>query len=191
MEEIGYTVFRKVLEARNFGVPQVRKRIYIVAFRNDLKITEFIFPDGQPTNVRLETIIEQEPSEDLFVDRDFVLIDKLQQYEKSCKKPIIRVGKIGQGRQGERIYSIKGCSTTLSSQSGGLGGKTGMYLVNGRIRMLSGRECARAMGFPDNFIIAQTDTLAHTHFGNSVVVNVLQAVVNEIINKLTEGNENG
>ena len=50
------------------------------------------------------------------------------------------MAKIGQGRQGERIYSPQGYSTTLSSQSGGLGGKTGMYLIDGCVRKLYPRE---------------------------------------------------
>lgn len=191
LKGIGYVVFKQVIGAQDFGVPQVRKRIYIVAFRDDLKIDEFKFPNGKVGEVSLETIIEANPSKGLFINRSFTLIDNISEYEKKCKKSIIRVGKIGQGRQGERIYSIKGCATTLSSQSGGLGGKTGMYLINGKVRRLSGRECARVMGFPDTFKIARTDTLAHTHFGNSVVVNVLQCIIIEVINKITEDKDNG
>ena len=54
----------------------------------------------------------------------------------------MRIGKIGLGRQGERIYSVLGVSTTLSSQGGGLGGKTGMYQIDGVVRKLYPRECA-------------------------------------------------
>ena len=97
------------------------------------------------------------------------------------RKGLIQVAKIGRGRQGERIYSPQGYSTTLSSQSGGLGGKTGMYLINGIVRKLYPRECARLMGFPDNFIYAQEISSVYKQFGNSVVVDVLQNIVKVII----------
>ena len=72
----------------------------------------------------------------------------------------------------------------MSSQGGGLGGKTGMYLIDGGVRKLYPRECARLMGFPDKFILADSQEKNYKQFGNSVVVDVLQYIVQEIIKYL-------
>ena len=60
-EDLGYTVFHKVLNSKNFGVPQNRERIYLVAFRNDIAPKEFIFPEATDNTKRLWDIREQNP----------------------------------------------------------------------------------------------------------------------------------
>jgi len=62
-----------------------------------------------------------------------------------------RICEIGGGGQGNRIYDPSGVSYTLASQAGGLGAKTGLYPINGVLRKLTPRECARLQGFPDWF----------------------------------------
>ena len=70
---------------------------------------------------------------------------------------------------------------TLSAYGGGPGSKTGCYLINGKIRKLAPRECARIQGFDDNFLITVSDSQAWKQFGNSIPVKVLDEIVNEII----------
>ena len=94
-------------------------------------------------------------------------------------KPI-QIGKVNKGGQGERIYHPAGHAITLSAYGGGVGSKTGLYKINNQIRKLSPRECARIQGFPDSFIINPTQTQAYKQFGNSVSINVLQAIINQI-----------
>jgi len=65
-------------------------------------------------------------------------------------KPV-RIGTIGKGGQGERIYSIDGKSVCLSANGGGRGAKTGLYLVDNRIRKLTPLECERLQTLPDNY----------------------------------------
>lgn len=186
LNDIGYTVFYDILCASNFEVPQQRKRIYIVAFRKDLDIHTFKFPQGTNNFKVLKDILitkaENSVKGNYYIDRKYVINNELKQ--KSNK--LIRIGKIGLGRQGERIYSIYGQSTTLSSQSGGLGGKTGMYLIRKKVRKLFPRECARLMGFPDDFKLSHSQDQNYKQFGNSVVVDVIQAIVKEVIIKIEE-----
>ncbi len=183
-EQIGYKMFFKVLNASDFGIPQARKRIYIVCSREDLGIDEFSFPKPTKQLVTLSDILEWDIDRSLYeIDRKDIIVDT-SEFKKENK--LIRIGNIGLGRQGERIYSINGHSITLSSQGGGIGGKTGMYLINDGIYKLSGRECARLMGFPDDFKIANTNNLCYCQFGNSVVVDVLQYIILKVINKLGE-----
>ena len=99
--------------------------------------------------------------------------------EEETNKPL-RIGIVNKGGQGERIYSPYGTAITLSAYGGGAGAKTGLYKINGVIRKLAPRECARLMGFPDKYKIAENDNVAYKQFGNSVVVDVLRAIISEI-----------
>lgn len=185
---IGYTTFAKVLNSLDYNVPQCRKRIYIVAFRENLGICEFSFPDIVKAKKHLGDILQSTECvpEKYYVKRDFNLREGYSDLVATSQNPYVRIGEIGLGRQGERIYSINGCATTLSASGGGLGGRTGIYLVDDRIRKLTPRECARLMGFRDSFIHAETDHQSYQQFGNSVVVDVLQRIVICIMQKLRE-----
>lgn len=191
LKDIGYVTFAKVLNALDYNVPQCRKRIYIVAFRKDLGVSEFSFPNAVKATKHLKDILQ--PSEkvpkDYIVDREYSLREGYNDFMATPQNPYIRIGEIGLGRQGERIYSINGCATTLSASGGGLGGRTGMYLIDGIIRKLTPRECARLMGFRDNFIHAETAHQSYQQFGNSVVVDVLQRIIIRIMQTLDKENE--
>ncbi len=187
----GYKPFKKVLNALDFGIPQYRKRLYIVAFREDLEIEKFVFPEGIKNRASLKKILIDNVGEQYFIQQKFELRDNIDEIEKNAKQPYIRVGEIGLGRQGERIYSIQGCSTTLSASSGGPGGRTGMYYINNRVRKLTPRECARLLGFPDTFQLAETDNQAYQQFGNSVVIDVLQYIILEVIKNLQGAKKDG
>lgn len=184
LNDIGYKVFSKVLCASDFEVPQQRKRIYIVAFRDDLNIDTFVFPKGHNQFKVLKDILitkaENKIKGNYYIHRNYTIKSEPKQKENK----LIRIGAIGLGRQGERIYSIYGQATTLSSQGGGLGGKTGMYLIRKKVRKLFPRECARLMGFPDWFKLADTQEKNYKQFGNSVVVDVIQLIVKNIIQQL-------
>lgn len=178
----GYTVFNSVLCAADYNIPQARHRIYIIAFRNDLDVQEFNFPMALDEFSSLDSVLIQDNNNEVpgnyYITREYTIVNE----DVDREKRLIRIGQIGMGRQGERIYSITGLASTLSSQGGGLGGKTGMYLINGRVRKLYPRECARLMGFPDSFILAQTQERCYNQFGNSVVINVLQYIINQTQN---------
>jgi len=74
----------------------------------------------------------------------------------------------------------------LSAFGGGIGAKTGMYLIEGKIRRLHPRECARLMGFPENFQLHERRNVCYKHFGNSVVIPVVQKIFEEIEKSLLE-----
>jgi DNA (cytosine-5)-methyltransferase 1 len=94
-------------------------------------------------------------------------------------KPI-RLGTVNKGGQGERIYSTKGIAITLSAYGGGVFAKTGGYWINGKTRRLHPRECARIMGYPDTYKICSNANQAYQQFGNSVVIDVLQLITEQI-----------
>ncbi|HOS83443.1 MAG TPA: DNA (cytosine-5-)-methyltransferase [Bacteroidales bacterium] len=187
LKDLNYTVFHKVLNASNFGLPQNRERIYIVAFRSDIKSNKFNFPKPPNPPVCLLDIIESSPFNAKIIERNDIEIYKEYIPQKNIfnemtllNKPI-QIGKVNKGGQGERIYHPLGHAITLSAYGGGVGSKTGLYLIDGKIRKLSPRECARIQGFPDSFILNKFDSQSYKQFGNSVAINVLQNILLEII----------
>lgn len=184
LDAIGYDVYAKVLDSAEYGSAQSRQRIYIVCFRKDLNVKSFQFPNPIDKHIYVQDIILKDGTDKYVINRNDMRINKDDSLLSFSKKPL-RIGIVNKGGQGERIYSTKGKAITLSAYGGGAGAKTGLYYVNGKIRKLAPRECARLQGFPDEYKIANRDTVAYKQFGNSVVVDVLQ----RIIQKITENEE--
>ena len=176
MEELGYTFYQKVLNAVDYGVPQKRERIYMVCFRNDLNVGEFVYPKSFKLERHVEDFLldDEEMVKNLYVDRPDTYFNGNEDNEYSNKS--IRLGIVNKGGQGERIYSTKGIAITLSAYGGGIFAKTGGYLINGKTRKLHPRECARIMGYPDTYKICKSANQAYKQFGNSVVIDVLQLI---------------
>ena len=180
MEELGYTFYQKVLNAVDYGIPQKRERIYMICFRNDLGVEDFSYPKPFELTKHVEDFLFEDETmvEHLYVNRPDTYMNGLVDDKYSNKS--IRLGIVNKGGQGERIYSTKGIAITLSAYGGGVFAKTGGYLVNGKIRKLHPRECARIMGYPDSYKISDSASQAYKQFGNSVVIDVLQLIAVEI-----------
>lgn len=186
LSELGYLFFSKVLNSLDYGIPQKRERIYMVAFRKDLDVPSFSFPKPFELQTFLESVIlPDKDTNTLVVSRDDMIINQTNISYHSPRA--IRIGTVGKGGQGERIYSPKGIAITLSAYGGGVFSKTGGYLINGKTRKLHPRECARIMGYPDTYKIHPIPSQAYKQFGNSVVINVLQYIVYNISEVLNQG----
>ncbi|MDI9357577.1 MAG: DNA cytosine methyltransferase [Phycisphaerales bacterium] len=192
LENLDYHIFTKVLNTSNFGLPQNRERIYIACFHHSIDSKNFKFPIPPNTAICLEDILESNPQHVKIIERNDVEIYKNYSPPTSLFSKIalpnkpIQIGMVNKGGQGERIYHILGHAITLSAYGGGVGSKTGLYLVNGKIRKLTTKECARLQGFPESFMINTIDTQAYKQFGNSVSINVLQYILIEIGKVLKE-----
>lgn len=184
LNEIGYPYdkqFIKVLKSSNFEVPQARERIYIIAFRKDLKINKFEFPKPHKITKVVADILEKEKDVKIkYIVRNDIKIYKDEKDLIDLRKPF-QIGKINKGGQGERIYSTKAAGITLSAYGGGAASKTGAYLINGKIRKLTPRECARIQGYPDDFEIHTNLNICYKQFGDSVSVPVLINIFKQII----------
>jgi len=181
-EEVGYEVHFRVIDGQSF-VPQHRERIIIVGFReptsfnfNDLKL-----PKAGPL---LNSIFHPEngsekPEKDYTlgnkaeVNPKYILTDKLWQYlQNYAAKHKAKGNGFGFG-----LVDSNNISRTLSARYYKDGSEILINRGKGKNpRRLTPRECARLMGFPDNFVIPVSDTQAYKQFGNSVVVPVIREV---------------
>lgn len=177
LKELGYTFFYKVLNAADYGVPQKRERTYMVAFRENLKVYQFNFPQPFTLDNFVEDHLIKDPS--LLETTHIKPRDDFQYMKEPPKKnqnKTIRVGIVGKGGQGERIYSIKGVAPTFSAYGGGVFAKTGGFLIGETARKLHPKECLSLMGFPKEFEIHSSQNKAYQQIGNSVVIDVLQLI---------------
>lgn len=106
--------------------------------------------------------------------------------EKLSNKPL-RIGTIGKGGQGERVYSVLGKTTTLTANGGGRGAKAGLYFINGKVRKPTPLECERAQTLPDNYTEGISDTQRYTVIGNGWTVDVIAHIFSFIPNAALVG----
>ncbi|WP_423800765.1 DNA cytosine methyltransferase [Neobacillus sp. SAB-20_R2A] len=186
LNEIGYDFWCKVLNASDYGLPHNRERIFMIAIRKELNVKDFKFPipTYEETCLR-DIILPDEETAQYIINRNDMTIDESKIPSETLLNKLpnrpVRVGTINKGGQGERIYSDLGHAITLSAQGGGPGSKTGCYLINGKVRKLAPKECARVQGFPEGFKIPVSDGQAWKQFGNSVPVTVLKHILVSII----------
>lgn len=179
LEELGYTVYYKVLAAKDFGVAQNRERIYIVCF-NKKKVKNwksFSYPDPPKTKTSLANVLESK------VDEKYTISDKLWEGHKRRKIANKRAGK----GFGYSIFNENSAYTNTISARYYKDGSEILIEQKGRNpRKITPREAARLQGFPEDFIIPVSDTQAYRQFGNSVAVPVVHAVAEKIVEVLDE-----
>lgn len=180
LTSLGYSVSTKLLNSGDFGLPQMRERLFLVCIHDSVlanRSAPFVFPKGADATKVVADILE--PDHGVApCTRDMV---RLKPNPKGRSNRIERVGIIdGMDHQGYRVASEHGKGFTLCANSGGPGGKSGLYLVKRTIRKLSVRECARMQGFPESFVPHSNEQTAKRQFGNSVAVPVVHAIEGSI-----------
>ena len=171
IEGEGYRLEHVVLNASNFGVPQKRERAYFVGIREDLP-WDFIKP--QPTKkikYLKDIILPDKFTVSMSVHRDDIVYDKDETNPPPEARPL-RIGYLNKGGQGERIYSINGHAITLSANGGGVGNRTGLYLVNDNVRRLHIDEAKQVMGFSKRHVVSR-GTAGYRQLGNAVIPSMI------------------
>lgn len=228
--ELGYNFSWKVLNAKDYGIPQNRERLFVVGFRNDLKLTSsFSFPepieltkkmkdflmDNAPGGYFLpkkgvEFVTKQKNLEKRFtqIDGDVQLCQKknqqfnwhgdfvFQSEAEAQKNNIPDLEKYFLSEKVEKYVLSTGTKNFYSKPKTDLeiarpllttmhkmhrAGVDNYVTTDGRLRKLTPRECLRLMGFSDNFKIVVSDTAMYQQAGNSIVVDVLIHIMEEII----------
>ncbi len=182
-EELGYKVWHKVIDAQHF-VPQHRERIVIVGFRENVPFSWDDLKLPAKGSVRLRSVLHPENGSetaeapytlgpDAVVNGKYTLTDKLWQYLQDYADKHKAAGNgFGFG-----LVTPNDVARTLSARYYKDGSE--ILVSQGKKRnprRLTPRECARLMGYGDDFRIPVSDTQAYKQFGNSVAVPVFEAV---------------
>lgn len=227
--DLGYQVAWKVLNAKNFGIPQNRERLFVVGIRNDIKLDHpFVFPEGitlekkmkdflidnapggyflpkkgvefvtrkanldkKFTQIDGEVSLCQKKNQEFNWHGDFVFqseedaknnnIEDLEKYflSEKVKKYVLSSGtKSFYSKPKTDLDVARPLLTTMHKMH--RAGIDNYVTTQGRLRKLTPRECLRLMGFSDDFKIVVSDTSMYQQAGNSIVVDVLIAILKQL-----------
>lgn len=116
MDKLGYNNYYKVLNAKDYGIPQNRERIFTISIRKDIDNNTFTFPEPFDNGLRLKDILEDEVDEKYYINTEKA--DKLIEQFKIQKEKEFLIG----GEQKHQSVKYDGISTTLTSSMGTGGG---------------------------------------------------------------------
>ena len=209
MENLGYTNFYQVLNAKNYGIPQNRERVFTISIKNS-RIANFVFPPKQELKLKLKDMLEDNVDEKYYLSDSMInylengkynsakVSNKLKQTdtgicptldtmqggnrqpfieEKIYKRtPLKFLNRNQKNIDGDYAFCVDSCNT---------GGIKEIQKDNIRIRKLTPKECWRLMGFDDeDFEKAEkvnSNTQLYKQAGNSIVVNVLEAILKNLL----------
>jgi DNA (cytosine-5)-methyltransferase 1 len=187
-EDLGYTIPEpQIMNARHFGVPQNRERIFIVGFRDKREAENFSYPEPFDETVTFEEVKEEEPvSVKYYLSTQY--LETLREHRRRHEAKghgfgyeIIPDDEIanaivvgGMGRERNLVYDDRLTDFTPVTKIKGEVNREG-------IRRMTPREWARLQGFPESYRIVVSDGQAYKQFGNSVAVPAIQATAEKIL----------
>lgn len=189
LEQLGYNNYWQILNAKDYGIPQNRERVFVVSIRKDIDTKGYKFPLPVPVKLKLKDMLEP------WVDVKYYLsADKVEKLTSQIKEKevsnTIRCGG-GGSLDGKHTWDIIATPVNLDKDGNARAicnnySKQGVdnipMLSNGYcIRKLTPRECWRLMGFTDiEFECAKLSGVSNSQLykqaGNSIVVNVLVGI---------------
>lgn len=207
MEELGYYSYYQVLNAKDYGIPQNRERVFTVSIRKDINKL-FTFPPKQEFKLKLKDLLEDEVDEKYYlsgeqiariVDIEGLVSTVIENHgtvtailEGDTNRTICLNSKSGrngidglQPSRKDRIYSSDGIACTIATNDFYNPNYLVSLILAYKIRKLTPKECWRLMGFNDeDFEKAakvNSKTQLYKQAGNSIVVNVLMAIFNNLV----------
>ena len=234
MEQLGYNNYYQVLNAKNYGIPQNRERVFTVSIRKDVD-KGYVFPEPQELALRLKDMLEDEVDEKYYINTCKTQqllqnidgkLDLNKQVIGTCHKkndlshstrdlvynaeknaptlnatmykdpikvlmPIKTENKINvlgnylpSNHNSSRVVDVNGICPTVMEHHGTVTGVVVSKDNEYRIRKLTPKECWRLMGFTDEQFDKAAEVCSNTQLykqaGNSIVVNVLEAIIDNL-----------
>lgn len=176
LEDLGYTVLFQVMNAKEYGnLPQQRNRIYIVAFRFKKNLIKFKFPEMIPLTRTAFDLYDKERQDGRFYMDNHRMWDRMMEYMTERDR-VYRFTDWGLSRSREGI-----CPTLLAAMGSGFE-RIPFFYDDYSVRLMTPRECARLQGFPEDYILPDTnEKQVYKQIGNSVAVPVVFRIAENIV----------
>ena len=188
-DELGYYYKWEILNAKDYGIPQGRRRLYVVGFKDKKEFDKFEFPKPQKLKYTMQDFLVENVKEGNLVNKNgkLVITEKVgeEPEEKYYLSEKLRKYVLCPGTKNfmhhDAEIDLPIARALLSTQGNTHRASVNNYVTtNGKIRALTVRETYRLMGFPDSFKIVVSKAQALKQSGNSIVVDVLIAILKNI-----------
>lgn len=194
-DDLNYRISEpQILNASDYGIPQSRRRIFVIGIREDIECGDFVYPKPVPLKYTMQDFLEDNcafghfnynPTDgELIVEKVPGKPDKKFTLTPAVQKYVLAGGTSNYKTSTETDLPIARTLMKMMTQHHRAG--VDNYITVSKsplvLRQLSDREALRLMGFPDDFKIAVSSMQTLRQAGNSIVVDVLMAIVREILN---------
>lgn len=192
--DLGYHFKWQILDARNYGIPQGRRRLFVVGFKDENQFKKFEFPKPIKLKFTMQDFLLDNCSEgNMNYDKsgNIVLTPGGQKVEKFLSQKLVDYvmspGTKNFMHPNDTRIDLPIARAILSTQGNTHRASVNNYVTtDGHIRALEPRESLRLMGFPDTFKIVVSRAQSYKQSGNSIVVDVLMAIVRQIEKAIEE-----
>ena len=188
LNELGYSCYSKVLNSADFGIPQRRNRIFIVAFNREYFYDkEFIFPTPKKLEISTFDLLDKDVEEKYFISnkmintilgsgtKGYIVKPTINQHiSKTLTATMHKMHRASQDNYfTDDINHKKYCDENKSN-----------------LRKLTPNECRKLQGFPSTWNQVVSDTQAYKQFGNAVTVDVIYNLAKEVYSYMNENMKN-
>jgi len=194
-EDLGYYFDYKVLDSRNYGIPQGRRRLFVVGFKKKENLEKFGFPESIKLKRTMQDFLEDTEADGGMLSIHGVLTPTLHKpgkpeeryfLSKKLKKYVLSPGTKNFMHPDAKT-DLEIARALLCTMGNTHRASVNNYITtNGRLRALTIREAHRLMGFPDDYKIIVSKAQAYKQAGNSIVVDVLMAILKNILKAFKE-----
>ncbi len=188
-DSLGYHYKFEVLDSRDYGIPQGRRRIFVVGFKDKDKADQFQFPPKIELRSTMQDMLLDNISYGSLLSKNGVLnlssnggqsIEEKYYLSEKLLKYCLSAGTKNFYHTDAKI-DLPIARALLATMGNHHRSSVNNYVTtNGRVRSLTIEEAHRLMGFPDDYKIVVSKAQAYRQAGNSIVVDVLIAIMKEI-----------
>jgi len=181
-ESLNYQINFDILNAKDYGIPQNRRRLIVVGFKDKKCGEAFFFPKKIPLTKNAEEYLDNQIDPKYFLGEKGFMFTTTHKGRARIGMDVIRTEKRNQqfNWNGDFVFvpyeDIK--DNELIMKRAYIGTYCGQ---RGAVRKMTPRECQRLMGFKGDFALCPNDTEAYKQAGNSIVVSVLRHVIESIL----------
>ncbi|AFI06705.1 DNA cytosine methyltransferase [Helicobacter cetorum] len=190
-KSLGYFYKYEILDARNYGIPQGRRRLFLVGFKEQKNALKFAFPSPKQLTITMQDLLQDNIKEGNLLSKNAILdiknskggelVDEKYFLSEKLLKYCLSPGSKNFYHADAKI-DLPIARALLSTMGNHHRSSVNNYVTtNNRVRSLSVREAHRLMGFDDNYRIVVSKAQGYKQAGNSIVVDVLMALIKEII----------